>query len=131
MVTSVGANDGSASMSSLGPHSRRRERCFHKLAHRPAGAGTENKIARFRSLKREPKSPDHVARVAPIALGLQIAKAQFLLQPLLDGSDGFGDAPAEVIGGAQRGFVVVENTHGNKLAVFLPMQTRELIRPPV
>src|SRR5271165_1965482 len=64
---------------------------LHELAHRARLAGRQHKIVGRVRLQDRMHALDIVPRMAPVALGFEVAEIERLLQPRLDAGDAAGD----------------------------------------
>src|SRR5437879_2727707 len=69
----------------------------------------DDEIIRLLLLEHEPHGPDVVAGVAPVALGLEVAQPQLLLETALDPGSGIRDFAGDELATAPRPFVVEED----------------------
>ena len=79
---------------------------FQKFAHRMRLAGGDDEILRAGVLQNPPHRFHIIARIAPIAAGVEIAQVQLLLQPQFDARQRPGDFPGDERFSATRRFVV-------------------------
>src|ERR1700674_2905344 len=64
------------------------KRLFDEFANRMALASGEHVVVGLVLLHDQPHAFDVVARVAPVALGVEVSEKKPVLQPMLDGGDG-------------------------------------------
>src|SRR5262249_24739901 len=64
-----------------------RESSFNEFAHSVRLAGSQHEVVAFTDLHNSPHPFDIFRRVSPIAFCVEVAEKQFLLHPVLDGSD--------------------------------------------
>jgi hypothetical protein len=67
------------------------ERALAEIAHRVRLAGRDDIVSRLVLLQHRPHRLDVVAGVSPVALGVEVAQVELLLQAGLDAPDGAGD----------------------------------------
>ena len=87
---------------------------------RMALASGQHVVARFLLLEHEPHSFDIIARMAPVALRIQIAEIEPLLQPVLDRRDRPRDLASDE-GLASIALMIEQNTVGGVDAISLPI----------
>ncbi len=101
------------------------EALLHELAHRMALAGREHIIAGLILLQHQPHSLDEIARVPPVALGVEIAEEQLRLQPVLDRCHSARDLAGDESFAAQRAFVIEQDPARGMHAVGLAIIDRD------
>ncbi|MNT42700.1 hypothetical protein D3C72_1791300 [compost metagenome] len=79
------------------------------LAHRGGDARGDHKVVGLVLLQHQPHGLDIVAGKAPVALGIDVAQAQFLLFSLLDPGSGVGDFAGHEFDPAQRRLVIEQD----------------------
>ncbi|MCY1246992.1 hypothetical protein D9M72_602740 [compost metagenome] len=72
------------------------------LAHGGGDAGGYHEVIGLVLLQHQPHGFDVVPGKAPVALGVDVAQAQFLLLALLDAGGGVGDFARHELDAAQR-----------------------------
>ena len=82
---------------------------LHELAHAVLLAGRDHEVLRLLLLQHQPLHLDVVARMAPVALGVQVAEEELGLQAHLDARQAARDLAGDERLAAQRGLVVEED----------------------
>src|SRR5271170_3278968 len=82
---------------------------FDEFAYRMGFAGGEHVIVGLRLLQHQPHAFHIVARMAPVALGVEIAEKQLALQPMGDRGDTAGDLAGDEGLAADRALMVEQN----------------------
>ncbi|EEF93696.1 hypothetical protein CATMIT_01671, partial [Catenibacterium mitsuokai DSM 15897] len=82
------------------------------VAHGGGLAGGDDVIVGFGLLGHQPHRLDVIAGEAPVALGVDVAQAQFLLLAQLDPGDRVGDLAGDELDAAQRRLVVEQDAAG-------------------
>src|SRR5689334_15350541 len=95
------------------------EGAFGELAHAVRLAGGDDIIVGLGLLQHEPHRLDIVPGEAPVALRLEIAEVELLLQPFLDAADGARHLARDEGLAAPRALVVEENAVADEEAVSL------------
>ena len=95
------------------------EDLLHELAHRVGLAGRDHEVVRLVLLEHQPHRLDVVLGKAPVALGVEVAQVQLLLQPQLDARRRAGDLAGDERLAAPLGLVVEEDAVGCEQAVRL------------
>ena len=80
------------------------------LAYRRGPAGRDNVVVSLGLLDHQPHCADIVLRVTPVALGVDIAQAEFFLHSELNAGDGVGHLARHELAPAQRAFMIEEDT---------------------
>ena len=65
-------------------------------------------------LQHQPHGPDIIAGKSPVALGLQVAQPQLLVQPQLDPSDAMSDFPSDELQAAPRRFMIEQDARAGE-----------------
>ena len=94
-----------------------RESQLEKLVNRMRFAGGDDVVVGLLLLEHEPHRADVVAGEAPIALGVEVAHDEFLLQAFLDARGSQGDLAGHERLAAPRAFVVEQDSGAGKEAV--------------
>src|SRR5262252_1724387 len=105
----------------------RAERDVQHLAHAVRLAGGDDVIVGLVVLQHHPHRLDVVAREAPVALGVQVAEVQLLLQPVANAGGGPGDLAGDERDPAPRRFVVEEDAAGDEHPVRLAVVLGQLV----
>ncbi len=92
---------------------------FHKLAHGMGFAGCEHKVVAFIVLKDSPHAFDIFGRVTPVALRIEVAEKQFILQIVFDGGNGARNFARDESFAAPRALVVEQDAVTRVKAVAL------------
>jgi hypothetical protein len=91
---------------------RRLEGGLHELAHAVGLAGGEDVVAGLVALQHGVHAGHVLPRVAPVALGVQVAQAQLALLAVLDARHRQADLARHELRPAQRALVVEEDARG-------------------
>src|ERR687893_3087684 len=95
------------------------ERELAELPHRVGLAGGDDVVVGRVLLQHQPHGLDVVARVAPVALGVEVAEPQLVRQAELDLGDGVGDLAGHELEAAAGALVVEEDAAGGVQVVGL------------
>ncbi len=91
------------------------------VAHRCGDAGRDDIIVRLLLLQHEPHRSDVISRMAPVALGVDVAEVQLLGEPQLDPRHASRDLARDELLAAQRALVIEEDSgrrvHAEALAI--------------
>mmetsp|Transcript_139532 Transcript_139532/g.339007 ORF Transcript_139532/g.339007 Transcript_139532/m.339007 type:complete len:356 (+) Transcript_139532:16-1083(+) len=115
----AGPRDGQADLA---------ERVLHELAHGVRLAGGQHEVIRLVHLQHQPHPLDVVARVAPVALRVDVAQVQAVLQARLDARHGARDLPRHERGTAARALVVEQDAVAREHAVGLAVVNHRPVR---
>ena len=85
------------------------ERELAELPHRVRLAGRDHVVVRLVLLEHQPHRLDVVARIAPVALGVQVAEAELVGQPQLDPRHAVADLAGHELEPPPRGLVVEQD----------------------
>ena len=92
---------------------------LHEFADRMRLTGRHDIVVRLILLQHEPHCFDIIAGEAPIALGIEVAQEELLLQPFLDASGGTRDLAGHERLAAPRTLVIEQDAVADKEAVSL------------
>src|SRR5437764_11138602 len=101
------------------------ERDIDEVAHAVRLTGRDHVVLRLALLEHEPHRLDVVLRVAPVALGIEVAEPQLLLEAELDGGRTVGDLARHELEPATWAFVIEQNPGGREEVVALAVVDRD------
>src|SRR4029078_5132979 len=102
-----------------------RKRQFHELAHRTGLAGCQHEVVGLIDLQYPVHSLDVVPRMAPVALGFEIAEKHRLLEAGLDAANAARDLARHEGLAADRALVVEQDAVGSEHTVGLAVVHRD------